>query len=70
MKYKWFTSPYRVAFIWVYEKPRFYKPSNKVEKRFKLPRKEISLLKYWAKREKMSQSALLELSITEFLKNR
>jgi len=70
MRYKWFTSSYRIAYVWVFEKPRFYKPSNKIEKRFKLPRREISLIKYWAQREKMSQSKLLESALKEFLSSR
>lgn len=39
----------------------------KQEKRFKLPPKEIRLVKYYAKREKVSQSKLIEEAIKEFL---
>lgn len=42
----------------------------KLEKRFKITPKEIRLLKYWAKREKISQSKLLEIAIKEFLLSR
>lgn len=39
----------------------------KQEKRFKLPPKEIRLIRIYAKREKVSESKLLEQAIKEFL---
>ena len=39
----------------------------KIEKRFKITPKEIRLLRYWSKEEKISQSRFVELAIEEFL---
>lgn len=39
----------------------------KTEKRFKITPKEIRLLRYWSKEEKISQSRFVELAIEEFL---
>ncbi len=39
----------------------------RLEKRFKLPPKEIRLVKFYAKKEKMYPSFLVEQAIIEFL---
>ena len=41
----------------------------KIEKRFKITPKEIRLLRYWSKSEKISQSRFIEQAIEEFLKS-
>lgn len=39
----------------------------RLEKRFKLPPKEIRLVKFYAQKEKIPQSFLVEQAIKEFL---